>query len=179
MKKLLFAAAIISSAVFFASCNGGGGDPKTTLIAFFDALSKKDIEGARKLATAESKSMLDMMDMAMKMSKDTKETEKYDKTKMEFGEPKIEGDKATIAVKEKTSGESTNFTLKKEGGAWKVAFDKTSMMQMGMDKVNEKGGMDSITNAIKDINTDSIGKALEESSKALDSASKILKDMNK
>jgi len=179
MKKLLFAAAIISSAVFFASCKSGGGDPKTTLIAFFDALSKKDIEGARKLATAESKSMLDMMDMAMKMSKDTKETEKYDKTKMEFGEPKIEGDKATIAVKEKASGESTNFTLKKEGGAWKVAFDKTSMMQMGMDKVNEKGGMDSITNALNDVNTDSIGKALEEGAKAIDSVGKAIQDMNK
>ena len=159
MKKLLMAAAVIGSVVFFSSCNSAGSsDPKAVLISFFDALSKKDISAARKYATAESKTMLDMMEMGMKAGadKDAKD-EKYDKSNMEFGEPKIDGDKATIEVKEKTSGEATNFTMKKEGGAWKVAFDKASMMNMGMDKIKEKGidnmdmnSIDSLGDKIKD-----------------------------
>ena len=48
---------------------------------------------------------------------------------------KIEGDKATVPVKDKKSGETTNYTLKKEGGSWKVAFDKATMTQMGSDKM--------------------------------------------
>jgi hypothetical protein len=173
MKKILLAVAVFSTAFLF-SCNSGGGDPKAVLSSFFEALSKKDIAAARKLATEDSKSMLDMMEMGMKMSKeDNKETEKYDKANMEFGEPKIEGDKATIAVKEKKSGETMNYSLKKVGGEWKVAFDKNSVMGMGMDKLNEKGvdagaEINSAMDSLK-MGADSLSQGLDEAKKALDS----------
>ena len=165
MKKFLMAAVVVCTASFLTSCNStDSSNPKSVLMSFFDALEKKDIGAARKLATAESKSMLDMMEMGMKMGGDKKEGDgKYDKSKMEFGEAKIEGDKATVAVKEKTSGETTNFTLKKEGGGWKVAFDKSSMMNMGMDKMKEKGmdkmdeGMDKMKESM-----DSLGGKMKE-----------------
>lgn len=174
---------MVLSTAFFFSCNSGGGDPKAVLSDFFDALSKKDIASARKFATEESKSMLDMMEMGMKMDADSKETDKYDKSKMEFGEPKIEGDKATIAVKEKGSGETMNFTLKKEKGSWKVAFDKASMMSMGMEKMKEKGvnPADSIGKAmdeLKDINLDTLKQGMQEGLKALDEASSELKKLD-
>lgn len=178
MKKLLLAAAVITT-VFFSSCNSANSnDPKAVLVSFFDALAKKDISAARKLSTAESKSMLDMMEMGMKMGTD-KETkdDKYDKSKMEFGEPKIEGDKATIEVKEKGSGEATNFTLKKESGAWKVAFDKASMMTMGMDKMKEKG-IDSMDD-IKDMNIDSLGDKVKEGLDKLDENKEKIEDAAK
>jgi Domain of unknown function (DUF4878) len=165
MKKMFFAAAVITVA-FFSSCSPAGGDPKAVLNNFFEALSKKDIAGARKLATEDSKSMLDMMEMAMKMSKDSSgnnEFEKYGKDKVELGEAKIEGDKATVAVKDKSSGESTNFSLKKEKNDWKVAFDKSSVMQMGMDKMKEKG-VDPVEgiNKLNEINPDSLGDKVKE-----------------
>ena len=175
-------AVVITSVFFFASCNSAGsGDPKSVLISFFDALTKKDISGARKLATAESKSMLDMMEMGMKMGGDKKDDGKYDKEKMEFGDAKIEGDKATVAVKDKSSGETTNFTLKKEGGDWKVAFDKSSMMNMGMDKMKDKGmDVDSTVNngldKLKDMNADSLGEKMKESLQKLEDATKKLKE---
>ncbi len=177
MKKFILACLVLSTAVFFSCSNSGSGNPKAVLSDFFDALSKKDIATARKFATEESKSMLDMMEMGMKMDTNSKETDKYDKSKMEFGEPKIEGDKATIAVKEKGSGETLNFTLKKEKGDWKVAFDKASMMSMGMEKMQEKGinPTDSITKAmeeIKDLNMDSLREGMQEGMKMLDSATK-------
>lgn len=182
MKKILLSLLVLSSAVFF-SCNSGGDDPKAVLSQFFDAMSKKDVAAARKLTTAESKSMLDMMEMGMKMSpSEAKADEKYDKSKMEFGEPKIEGDKATIAVKEKSSGEAMNFTLKKEGGSWKVAFDKNSMMNMGMEKMKEGGinASDSIGKAmdeLKNLNMDSLKQGMEEGMKSLDSATNELKKL--
>lgn len=165
MKKLLTGAILITS-IFMAGCKGGGsGDPKTVLISFFDALAKKDIAGARKLATKESKDMLDMMEMGTKMGGDKKEDDKYNKEKMEFGDAKIDGDKATVAVKDKTSNESTNFTLKKESGDWKVAFDKASMMNMGMDKMKEKG-----------ISTDSLTNGLDKMKEGVDSLSNKMKE---
>jgi len=163
MKKLI-TAAFVCTTVFFMSCNStDNSNPKSVLMSFFDALSKKDIAGARKLATAESKSMLDVIEMGMKMGGEDKKEEKYDKSKMEFGEAKIEGDKATVAVKDKNSGETTNYTLKKEGGAWKVAFDKSSMMNMGADKMKEHGDdmMNEGTDKIKE-SMDSLGNKMKE-----------------
>lgn len=179
MKKLLMGAVVLSSVLMFSCNSADKSDPKAVLISFFDALAKKDIAAARKLATAESKSMLDMMEMGMKMGENKENDGKYDKEKMEFGDAKIDGDKATVAVKEKTSGETTNFTLKKENGSWKVAFDKSSMMNMGMDKMKEKG-MDADTTInsglekLKNMNVDSLGDKVKESLEKLEEATKKL-----
>lgn len=176
MKKLFLAAALLSTAFLF-SCKSGGSDPKVVLQSFFEALSKKDIAAARKLATEDSKQMLDMMEMGMKMANDSKETEKYDKANMEYGEAKIEGDKATIPVKEKKSGESMTYTLKKVNGEWKVAFDKSTIMSGAMDKLNEKGvdagaEVGKAMDELKNMDTDSLKKEMEEGMKALDSIKK-------
>ena len=169
MKKMLLAVTVTAT-LLFVSCNAGGGDPKTVLMAFFTAMSKKDIAGAKKLATKDSEAMFSLMEMGMNAAKENKDMDKFDNTKMEFGDTKIEGDKATVAVKEKTSGETTNFILKKESGSWKVAFDKASLMQMGADKMKEKGmdtnaAMDSLSSGmdkLKDMNTDSLADKMKE-----------------
>jgi hypothetical protein len=169
MKKMLLAVTITTS-LLFVSCNGGGGDPKAVLAAFFDALSKKDIDGAKKLATKDSESMFNMIQMGMSMAKDSKDMDKYDKSKLEFGDAKIEGDKATVPVKDKNSGETINYILKKEGGSWKVAFDKASLMQMGADKMKEHGinsadvadSVKSGLDKLKNMNTDSLADKMKE-----------------
>ncbi len=171
MKRIFMAAAVIAT-VLFTGCKTGGGDPKTVLLAFFEAMSKKDIAAAKKLATKDSEQMFSLMEMGMNMAKGTKDAEmdKFDKTKMEFGEAKIDGDKATVEVKDKEKGEAVNFILKKEGGDWKVAFDKASMMQMGAEKMKEKGmdgeaAMDSINSGLdklKNMNTDSLADKMKE-----------------
>ena len=173
MKKIFLAAALVSI-TFLLSCKSGGGDPKAVLTEFFDALAKKDLAKARTLATADSKQMFDLMEIGMK-SGEAKDMGDYDKSKMEFGEVKIDGEKATVAVKDKNSGEVTNFPLKKENGTWKVAFDKSSMMEMGMQKMKEKGldnAVDSLKEGmdkLKNMNIDSLKGQMEEGLKALDS----------
>lgn len=178
MKKI-FLAAIVFTAICFSSCKSGGGDPKAVLSEFFQALADKNMEKARKLSTADSKSMLDMMEMAMK-TENKEETQKYDKTNMEYGEAKIDGDMATVPVKEKTSGETLNYTLKKESGSWKVAFDKASIMSMGMDKMKEKGVdmSDSLdAEEMKNMNIDSLKEGLKKGSQTLDSLAKAMEKM--
>ena len=78
MKKIIMAAAIVGCTFFLSSCSTTGGDPKTTLITFFETLGKKDIAGARKLATESSKGMLDMIEMGLKNNKGEKGLEKFE-----------------------------------------------------------------------------------------------------
>ncbi len=182
MKKL-FVAVFAFSAVYMNSCNSGGGDPKAVLVSFFDAMAKKDIAAARKLATADSKGMFDLMEMGMKMAENTadnKTKEQFDKSKMEFGEAKIDGDRATVNVKETKGGESINFLLKKEGGSWKVAMDMATMMSMGAEKMKEEGMSDDEMNKLKDdmeklknISPDSMQKLMNKGMQALDSLNRI------
>ena len=125
-----------------------------------------------------------MLEMGMKMDK-TKDTDanKFEISRMEFSEPKIDGDKAVVPVKETTSGETLNYTLKKEDGSWKVAFDKSSMMEMGMDKMNEKGinPADSIGAAmekLKELNIDSLKDGMNRGIESMDSAKRELEKSN-
>ena len=183
MKKLVLAV-LAFSALYISSCNSGGGDPKTVLTSFFDAMAKKDIPAARKLATADSKSMFDLMEMGMKMKDNTvedKTKDQFDKSKMEIGDAKIDGDKATVNVKEIKSGESINFVLKKEDGAWKVAMDMGTMMNIGMEKMKEKGMQEGDTNKLneemekfKNMSPDSLKMMMNKGMEAMDSLKKIM-----
>lgn len=183
MKKLLLMA-FAFSALYISSCNSGGGDPKAVLSSFFDAMAKKDIATARKLATADSKSMFDLMEAGMKMmdnTADDKTKEQYDKGKMEFGEAKIDGDKATVNVKEKKTGEAIDFVLVKEGGEWKVAMDMATMMNMGAEKMKnegiseeEMGNMKEEMEKFKNMDPDSLKKMMEKSIQAMDTLKKIM-----
>lgn len=172
--------------LIIAGCSSGGGDPKAVLSNFFEALSKKDFTAVKKYTTKDSESMLSMVEMGMKMAPDSA-TSMYDKSNMEMGDVVIDGDKATVPVKDKKSGESSNFVLKKEDGNWKVAFDKATLMGMAQDKMKEKGfdediegsldslneGMDSLKGAINNMSKED----LEKAGKMLDSASKVLKEL--
>ena len=158
MKKI-FLPVVVLLLSGVTGCKTNSGDPRSVLMSFMEALGKKDIEGAKKYATKDSEGMLGMIQMGMSMTPDSLKDKTYDKNNMEFGEAKIEGDKATVPVKDKKSGETMNYTLKKESGAWKVAFDKSTMMEMGKDKMKEKG-MD-----MNDIN------------KGMDTAAKMLQNM--
>lgn len=120
MKKLFFiaAAGLIIAAV---GCKGGG-TPKEVTERFFKAMNKKDFDAAKDEATKESAQMLDLMKTFA--AADTSKAKAKDFT---VENEKIDGDKATVDVKETESGKTQNVTLKKVDGKWKVAFDKSSM----------------------------------------------------
>ena len=151
MKKIILAIAAVF-ALSVGCKNANSSDPKGVVMSFMEALSKKDIEGAKKYATKDSEAMLGMIQMTMSMIPDSAKDKIYDKNNMEYGESIITGDKATVPVKDKKSGQTTNYTLKKENGSWKVAFDKATMTEMGKDKMKENG-MDKMNNTNNSTDT--------------------------
>jgi hypothetical protein len=184
MKKIILSVLTISILVL-AGCKSGGGDPKAVLTNFFNALAKKDFTAVKKYSTKDSEGMLSMVQMGMQNVQDTSQTMMYKKDNLEIGEAVITGDRATIPVKDKQSGETTDFTLKKESGDWKVAFDKSTLMEMAQKKMKEHGfgGMhndknDSLESMNGNMQADTtIGKEeIQNAQKMLDSANKMLND---
>lgn len=148
MKKAL---KVLPISVFVAAlligCKGkdaaSGGDPKTVIIAFFERMSKKDIDGAAKFATKASKSTMDMVKKGMEMGEKMGEMKAKDGTEdfknMQFGETKIDGDNATVEVTNPAKENQTiAFPLKKENGNWKVDFSMSTLMKMGMNEAGKK-----------------------------------------
>ncbi|RYF85136.1 MAG: DUF4878 domain-containing protein [Chitinophagaceae bacterium] len=176
-----FLIAILVASVAYIGCkSSASGDPVETLNAFFDAMQKKDIATARKLATADSKATLDLWEKNIhNVSVDNAQ---YDRSKVEIGAAKIDGDHATVEVKEKSTGEAVNFPLKKEAGDWKVSMSMNALMKMGMDKMQEKGinitdSLGSVMDKLKEVNLDSLQKTLKIDRRDVDSAIKILEQM--
>ncbi|MEP6615813.1 MAG: hypothetical protein ABJA57_04510 [Ginsengibacter sp.] len=170
MKNFIFCVtALLSISMMGCKTGIGSQDPKAVLSDFFDALQNKDIATARKYATKESDQMLNMIETAMKMAPDSAKQKDYDKKNMEFGDAVIDGDRATVPMRDKRSGETTNFVLKKQDNSWKVAFDKETMTEMGKEK------MKGMKNKHLDGLADSSKKMLREMNKMTDSLTKLLK----
>ncbi len=174
MKKIMFLA-ITGLLIAFSGCQSSdGGNPKEVLTNFFKALSKKDVADAKKFATKDSEGMLDMMETGMKMSANANAQNDHEDKMMEMiqnvemGEPVINGDKATINVKDKKSGENTDFVLHKEDGKWKVAFDMSTLMEMGQKSMKDHG---------MDMNSGNMDSMKHIMNKAMDSLNAAMPDM--
>jgi hypothetical protein len=178
MRKLLFVLSI-ASVSFIVSCGAGGGDPTDVAKKFFTAMSAKNIDEATKYATKDSKSMLDMVKLGMNMGDSSNKNNDFDMGDAEFSAPKINGDEATIMVKSKKDTDGTEFTLKKEEGSWKVAFDKNTLMKIGMKKMGDK--KEEIKEAFDSAGTkineaiDTLKNSTEKVNAILDSAKNLVK----
>lgn len=139
MKKI-FLSAFAATLLLFTGCKSSEGDPKLVLTKFFEAVSNKNIEEAKKYVTKDSEGMMSMMQMGMQSAgESSNDMLNYGKANMQLGSAAVDGDKATVPVTDKKSGETTDFTLKKEDGTWKVAFDKSTLMEMAQKKMKEHG----------------------------------------
>jgi hypothetical protein len=113
---------------------------------------------------------------------DSSQTTMYKKEHMDMGDAVINGDRATVPVKDKKSGEVTDFVLKKESGEWKVAFDKSTLMEMAQKKMKEhgmdkqmNGTVDSLNESMKNISKED----MEHAQKMMDIAKKLMNEMQK
>jgi Domain of unknown function (DUF4878) len=131
MKTRRIGASCVALAVILAAsaCSLlGGSTPTATFKAFFEASKKKDAAAIKKTL---SKGTLDMFDkLAKEQNKTTddllKTMDKDDKTEKppETRNEKINGDTATIEVKNDKSDKWDTLPFVKENGEWKIAFDK-------------------------------------------------------
>ncbi|MGH2552184.1 MAG: hypothetical protein ACRDEB_00615 [Chitinophagaceae bacterium] len=176
---LVIAATVLTLAVGCKGKDSVANDPKAVLTSFFEKMAKKDIDGAAKLVTKDSKGTMEMMKKAMSAAEQMKElkTSEKDPTEefanMEFGESKIDGDNATVSVHNKKKDETIDFPLKKEGGSWKVDFSMGTLMKMGMNQAGKNkdlmndfnNSMDStgLSDKMHDLmNSDSLKMGLEK-----------------
>ncbi len=106
----------------------GGSTPTATFKAFYDASKKKDVTAMKKSL---SKGTLDMFDKLAKeqnkttddMLKDVDKDDKSDKMP-ETRNEKINGDTATLEVKNEKTNKWDPLPFVKENGEWKIALDK-------------------------------------------------------
>jgi hypothetical protein len=146
MKTHKIAATCIALAVVMAASACSllrGSSPTATFKSFFDASKKKDVPAMKK---ALSKGTLDMFDkIAKEQNKTTddllKDIDKEDKSEKlpETRNEKINGDTATLEVKNEKTGKWDTLPFAKENGDWKIALDKflEDMMKGLSDKPPE------------------------------------------
>ncbi|MGF1485351.1 MAG: DUF4878 domain-containing protein [Opitutales bacterium] len=114
MKKALFALLTLST-LLFAAC--GGSSPSDTVEAFFDAGNEGDFTKAQELCTGQA---AQLMGLAVSMMGDEK-PEPDDKADIEIVSEEVDGDTATVTIKDKKDGKEAEIGLQKVDGKWKIS----------------------------------------------------------
>ncbi|MCH5600694.1 nuclear transport factor 2 family protein [Niabella ginsengisoli] len=169
--KFLFSGLIMS--MLLAACsNTTSNDPNAVLQEFFEHLAKKDIDGASKYVTSDSKPTMQMMkkglDMAEKMKDSLPQSDPMkDFEDVAFEPAKIMGDSAFVTVKSRSRQRpDAEFKLLKQSDGWKVDFTMGTLMRMGTKSLKEQN-MD-----------DTSGMNSEEMQKGMEMADSVLKNMD-
>jgi hypothetical protein len=123
---MCFALAVVVMVV--SACSLFRSSPTATFKKFFEASKKKDVPGIRKTL---SKGSLEMFDKFAKQQNKTmdemlKDVDKDSKTETmpETRNEKIDGETATLEIKNEKTGKWDSLPFVKEEGEWKIAFDK-------------------------------------------------------
>lgn len=129
LSKSIALATALAIAVTSLACGRFGSSPTATLKAFYEATQKKDPEGIKKTLSKGTLEMLEgfakaqnkTLDESLKsgLASDTN-SDKMPETRNE----KIDGDKATLEVKNEKTGQWESVPFVKEDGTWKIAFDQ-------------------------------------------------------
>lgn len=150
------------------ACTTSSGDPKAVAKKFNEALKVMDWPTVEKYSTEDSKSIIGLMKMGGSMVKlNTDSLQKKLKAKtITYSEAIINGNEAKVTITE--NNEKTDFTLKKEKGEWKVAFEKNTLIQPIMEKLNKKGqnggnSFEALEKSLDNISDDSINSILKQS----------------
>jgi len=146
MKTLRIGAGCVAIAVVMAAsaCSLlNRSTPTATFKAFYEASQKKDASGLKKTLSKGTLDMFDKLakeqhkstdDMLKDVDKDS-QSEKLPETRNE----KINGDTATLEVKNDKTDKWDTLPFVKENGEWKIALDKLfeDMLKGFSDKVRE------------------------------------------
>jgi hypothetical protein len=146
-------------ALAFASCSmfQQAATPTDTLKKFVEASQKKDVEAIKQTLSSGTIKMIE--ESAKKQNITLEESLKKDdsnalKEMPETRNEKIEGDTATVEVKNKATNDWDKIPFVKEDGKWKIALDK--FMQDLMKRMTEEMKMsDTKTMPMDTVNSNS------------------------
>ena len=114
-----------------ATSNSSGLTPTETFKAYYEAIKAKDAEAVKRLFSKDTMKMLE--DQAKQSNKTVDEvfkegmegaSQEIPATMPEVRNEKIEGDTATIEIKDEKADKWETIHLVKEDGEWKVSFAK-------------------------------------------------------
>ncbi|MBC8046362.1 MAG: DUF4878 domain-containing protein [Fimbriimonadaceae bacterium] len=145
MKKVIIPVLAIFAVLFIASC-ASSGTPEATVKSFLSAVNDKKWDEAKKYATPESESLLEMIKGFSENAPDSTATMKFDVVK---DKTKIEGETAEVTVKDDNEMEMA-YKLKKIDGKWKVDFT----MEALMGDMNVEDVMDDAMKGMEDMGDD-------------------------
>ena len=182
ISKFVYAA--LALLLFLTACSDVTSDnPNTVLQEFFEHLAKKDIDGASKYVTSDSKPTMQMMkkglDMAEKMKDSLPQTDPMkDFEDVQIEPARIMGDSAFITVKSKTQQRpDAEFKLLKQRDGWKVDFTMSTLMRMGTKSMKEQ---DISIGDSSNVNSEEIQKGMEMADSVLKNMDpKMLEDIQK
>lgn len=174
MRKIYIVFAGLVLLLLAACSTATKGNPNEVLQTFFEHLAKKDIDGASKYVTADSKATMQMMKKGLQMAETIKDSLPQndlmkDFEDVNFSEARIMGDSALITVSSKSNKRpAADFKLLKESNGWKVDFSMSTLMKMGRQTITT--GSTEISDSIKTNEAE-----IEKGMKAADS---LLKNMD-
>lgn len=172
------------AAILLISCSSvTSNDPNAVLQEFFEHLAKKDIDGATKYVTSDSKPTMQMMKKGLDMAEKMKDSLPQSDPMKDFQDVVIEparvmGDSAFIVVKSKSQQRpDAEFKLLKQSDGWKVDFTMSTLMRMGMKSAQSQG--DEIRDSIN-VNSEEIQKGMKMADSVLKNIDpKTLEDIQK
>jgi hypothetical protein len=185
MRNIVNAVAFsLVAAILLISCSSvTSNDPNAVLQEFFEHLAKKDIDGATKYVTSDSKPTMQMMKKGLDMAEKMKDSLPQSDPMKDFQDVVIEparvmGDSAFIVVKSKSQQRpDAEFKLLKQSDGWKVDFTMSTLMRMGMKSAQSQG--DEIGDSIN-VNSEEIQKGMKMADSVLKNIDpKTLEDIQK
>lgn len=147
-RTLKFSAIALAAVMMLWAC-GGSMTSKEVGEKFLMAFAKGDLETAKKFATEDAQTSLDLMQGNSEAKKDNPDA-------IVIGDVKEEGDKAVMSYTE--NGKEKTLNLIKENGQWKAAWEKGAGSS-GNSTLDGLG--DDLGNAMEDAMED-LGEDLEK-----------------
>jgi hypothetical protein len=117
---LTFAASACSGQ---ASSGESGGSPTATMNAYYDALKRKDVEAVKKTLADGYVKMLESAGVASERAFQPM-MERLPAARPATRNEKIDGDRATLEVRNEAERRWDLVAFVKEAGAWKIALDQ-------------------------------------------------------
>ncbi|MDQ3063783.1 MAG: DUF4878 domain-containing protein [Acidobacteriota bacterium] len=138
-------------ALWFIGCGGAANAPQTAsptdvLKTYIEASDRKDLAAVKQTFSRGTTKMYEDAAQKRQVSVDEVIKEQFElassaelKSKLESGKETIEGDTATVEIKDNSTGNLEKIPFVKEDGVWKVALDK--FMEDLMNKMREEMSM--------------------------------------
>lgn len=162
---------ILLAAFLLAACGGNqpsANSPSETLQRYFEASQKGDVAAMKRLL---SKGSLELIEKSARLQNTTgdellrRESEVEIKRAPETRNEKIEGETATVEVKNETTGKfDMKLPFVREDGAWKLARDKyiEEVMRKASEEINRKLSNSSLSNSTSAPNANSGNSAVNK-----------------